>query len=75
MAGKIISSTVVMCRLSPYVYRQRLSACKPKRLLAVCLFLYSDGRRGNLYNIPFMAYLQETVAPEKLGRVFSLFGA
>ena len=33
------------------------------------------GGVGNLYNIPFMAYLQETVAPEKLGRVFSLFGS
>ena len=33
------------------------------------------GGVGNLYNIPFMAYLQETVAPEKLGRVFSLLAA
>ena len=33
------------------------------------------GGVGNLYNIPFTAYLQETVAPEKLGRVFSLFGS
>ncbi|WP_379945978.1 MFS transporter [Enterococcus devriesei] len=33
------------------------------------------GAMGNLYNIPFTAYLQETIAPEKLGRVFSLFGS
>jgi DHA3 family macrolide efflux protein-like MFS transporter len=33
------------------------------------------GAVGNLYNIPFTSYLQETVAPEKLGRVFSLFGS
>lgn len=37
-----------------------------------CLLM---GGVGNLYNIPFTAYLQETVAPEKLGRVFSLFGS
>ncbi|WP_438788276.1 MFS transporter [Enterococcus sp. DIV0756] len=33
------------------------------------------GGVGNLYNIPFTAYLQETVPAEKLGRVFSLFGS
>ncbi|MDH6363802.1 DHA3 family macrolide efflux protein-like MFS transporter [Enterococcus sp. PF1-24] len=33
------------------------------------------GGFGNLYNIPFNAYLQENVPQEKLGRVFSLFGS
>ncbi|GCF93283.1 MFS transporter [Enterococcus florum] len=38
----------------------------------MCFFM---GGIGNLYNIPFTAYLQETVAPEKLGRVFSLLSS
>lgn len=42
--------------------------------LFVCFCILMGGV-GNLYNIPFTAYLQETVAPEKLGRVFSLFGS
>ena len=33
------------------------------------------GASGNVYNIPYMAYLQETVPPEALGRVFSLIGS
>lgn len=40
--------------------------------VAMCVLM---GAFGNLFNIPFTAYLQETVAPEKLGRVFSLFGS
>lgn len=38
----------------------------------VCAFM---GASGNVYNIPYMAYLQETVPPEALGRVFSLIGS
>lgn len=29
------------------------------------------GASGNIYNIPYMAYLQETIPPEAQGRVFS----
>ena len=38
----------------------------------VCAFM---GASGNVYNIPYIAYLQETVPPEALGRVFSLIGS
>lgn len=30
------------------------------------------GASGNIYNIPYVAYLQENIPPEKMGRVFSL---
>lgn len=33
------------------------------------------GASSNLYNIPYIAYLQETIAPEKMGRIFSLIGS
>lgn len=33
------------------------------------------GAGGNLYSIPYMAYLQQTIAPEAQGRVFSLIGS
>lgn len=33
------------------------------------------GAGGNLYNIPYMAYLQQTIAPEAQGRAFSLVGS
>lgn len=33
------------------------------------------GASGNLYNIPYMAYAQQNVAPEAMGRVFSLMGS
>lgn len=33
------------------------------------------GTSGNLYGIPFMAYIQETVPHEAQGRVFSLLGS
>ena len=39
---------------------------------AVCALM---GASGNIYNIPYMAYLQETIPPEALGRVFSLIGS
>ena len=39
---------------------------------AVCALM---GASGNVYNIPYMAYLQETIPPEALGRVFSLIGS
>ncbi len=35
----------------------------------VCAFM---GASGNLYNIPYMAYMQQNVPPEEMGRVFSL---
>lgn len=35
----------------------------------LCTFM---GASGNLYNIPYMAYLQQNVPPEEMGRVFSL---
>lgn len=35
----------------------------------LCFFM---GGSGTLYNIPYMAYLQEKVPPEAMGRVFSL---
>lgn len=54
------------------------SGLAPANLAGYWLFVFFCilmGSVGNLYNIPFTAYLQETVAPEKLGRVFSLFGS
>ncbi len=39
---------------------------------AMCLVM---GASGNLYNIPFIAYLQETVPKEAQGRAFSLMGS
>lgn len=38
---------------------------------ACCLM----GAAGNVYNIPYVAYLQQNIAPEKMGRVFSLIGS
>jgi DHA3 family macrolide efflux protein-like MFS transporter len=35
----------------------------------LCLLM---GASGNLFNIPYMAYLQQTIPPEAQGRVFSL---
>jgi DHA3 family macrolide efflux protein-like MFS transporter len=37
--------------------------------IAACLLL---GASGNLYNVPFIAYMQETVPHESQGRAFSL---
>jgi len=54
------------------------SGLVPANLTGYWLFVFFCilmGGVGNLYNIPFTSYLQETVAPEKLGRVFSLFGS
>ena len=28
-----------------------------------------------MYNIPYIAYMQETIAPERMGRAFSLIGS
>ena len=39
---------------------------------ALCMLL---GASVNLNSIPFIAHLQETIAPEKMGRVFSLIGS
>lgn len=39
---------------------------------ALCALL---GASSNLYNIPYIAYMQETIAPEKMGRAFSLIGS
>lgn len=38
----------------------------------VCAFM---GASGNIYGIPYMAYMQETIPPEALGRAFSVFGS
>lgn len=38
----------------------------------LCAFM---GGCGNIYGIPFMAYMQETIPPEAQGRAFSLFGS
>ncbi|MBV7391694.1 MFS transporter [Enterococcus alishanensis] len=54
------------------------SGLVPTSLLGYWLFIICCillGSFGNLYNIPFTAYIQETVAPEKLGRVFSVLGS
>lgn len=54
------------------------SGLAPANLTGYWLFIFFCvlmGGVGNLYNIPFTSYLQETVPPEKLGRVFSLFGS
>lgn len=39
---------------------------------ALCTLL---GASSNLYNIPYIAYMQETIAPERMGRTFSLIGS
>jgi len=39
---------------------------------ALCALL---GASSNLYNIPYIAYMQETIAPERMGRAFSLIGS
>ena len=39
---------------------------------ALCTLL---GASSNLYNIPYIAYMQETIAPERMGRAFSLIGS
>jgi len=38
----------------------------------LCMLL---GASVNLNSIPYIAHLQETIAPEKMGRVFSLIGS
>jgi len=38
----------------------------------LCLLM---GASGNLYNIPYVAYMQETIPLEAQGRAFSLFGS
>ena len=38
----------------------------------LCLIM---GGCGNVYGIPLMTYMQETIAPEKQGRAFSLLGS
>ncbi|MFV0528196.1 MAG: MFS transporter [Lachnospiraceae bacterium] len=39
------------------------------------IFCCIMGACGNLFNIPYVAYIQETVALEKQGRTFSLMGS
>ncbi|KPU44429.1 2-acyl-glycerophospho-ethanolamine acyltransferase [Oxobacter pfennigii] len=39
---------------------------------ALCALL---GASSNLYNIPYIAYMQETIDPDKMGRAFSLIGS
>lgn len=38
----------------------------------ICIFM---GASGNIYGIPYMAYMQETIPAEAQGRAFSLFGS
>ena len=33
------------------------------------------GASSNLYNIPYIAYMQETIVPDRMGRAFSLIGS
>lgn len=54
------------------------SGLAPANLVGFAIFFISSllmGATGNVYNILFTAYLQETVVPEKLGRVFSVMGS
>lgn len=37
----------------------------------ICMVM---GAGANFYGIPLMAYMQETIAPERMGRAFSLWG-
>ncbi len=39
---------------------------------ALCALI---GAGTNLYNIPYIAYMQETIAPDKMGRAFSLISS
>lgn len=50
----------------------------PPTMAAFWVFAAACGLMGagaNVYGVPIMAYMQETIAPEKLGRVFSLMGS
>lgn len=50
----------------------------PPTIAAFWVFAAACGLMGagaNVYGVPIMAYMQETIAPEKLGRVFSLMGS
>ncbi len=40
--------------------------------VAACTLM---GAATNIYNIPYIAYMQEVIPPEKMGRVFSLLGS
>jgi DHA3 family macrolide efflux protein-like MFS transporter len=55
-----------------------ISGILPSSLLGFWIFAAACaamGASGNIFNIPYMAYLQETIPPEALGRVFSLTGS
>ena len=39
----------------------------------ICCFVM--GASGTFFNVPLMAYIQETVAPEMMGKVFSVLTA
>lgn len=41
---------------------------------AFAVFCGLLGASGNIHSIPIIAYMQETIAPEKMGRAFSLVG-
>lgn len=50
----------------------------PPTMAAFWIFAAACGLMGagaNIYGIPIMAYMQENITPEKLGRVFSMMGS
>ena len=58
-----IGVTSVVCGLVPPVFAGWVV------FTVTCCFM---GAFGNVHSIPMTAYMQETIAPEKMGRAFSL---
>lgn len=58
-----IGATTLVCGMLPPVFSGWII------FTATCVFM---GAFGNVHVIPMMAYMQETIAPEKMGRAFSL---
>lgn len=60
-----MGATSLLCGLLPPVFTGWLV------FTVLCIFM---GAFGNVHNIPLMAYMQESIAPERMGRAFSLLG-
>ena len=69
---------VVHCGLLGIGLTSLLCGLLPPQMWAFWIFTLICcimGASGNIYGIPFMAYMQETIPPEAQGRAFSLFGS
>ncbi len=70
MAGKIIRAQLSCVGLALTFIGSGLAPANQNGYWLFVFFCILMGGVGNLYNIPFTAYLQETVAPEKTGSGF-----